>query len=379
MARPTRALAVALAGAALAGCSIFSGPSGPKPAELVSLPAGAPVVRQVWRAHVGDADGFVFSPAFAADSVYAAGRSGTVVRLDAATGREIWRASLQMPLSAGVGTDGRTVAVGNEKGVVAALEAGTGKMRWQARVSSEVLAPPAVGDGLVVVRSLDNRVFAFDAADGSRRWVYQRAPASLVVRVPSGVVLGKGTAYAAFRAGKLAAVALANGGQRWEATVALPKGATELERVTDVVGDPALVGREVCAAAYQGRVGCFDADSGRPLWTRELSSLTGVSVDARYAFVSDENGAVHALDRASGRSIWRQDKLAHRQVTVPVPLGERVAVGDFEGYVHFLARDTGAFVERFATRDGAIAAPPLPLPSGLLVQTQSGGLYVLEP
>ena len=42
--------------------------------------------------------------------------------------------------------------------------------------------------------------------------------------------------------------------------------------------------REVCAAAYQGRVACYEAESGRQIWGRELSSVTGVSLDARYAF-----------------------------------------------------------------------------------------------
>lgn len=373
-----RLAAAALAVAALAGCSSFSSPSGPKPAELVPL-ANAASVREVWRAQVGDAGRFVFEPVLAEDSVYAAARNGTVLRVDAVSGRERWRASLDMPLSAGVGSDGRTVVVGNEEGLVVALDAATGKVRWKARVSSEVLAAPAVSDGLVVVRSLDNRVFAFDADDGKRRWVYQRPPASLIVRVPSGVVLDGDTAYAGFRGGKLAAIALSNGGQRWEATVALPKGATELERVTDVVGDPTLAGREVCAAAYQGKVGCFDAATGRQLWSRDASSLTGVSVDPRYAFIADENGAVQALDRSSGRSVWKQDKLAHRNLTLPVPVGDLVAVGDFEGYVHFLARETGAFTARYATRDGAIHAAPLTLPVGVLVQTQNGALHVLAP
>ena len=372
------AFAAALAAAALAGCSIFSAPSGPKPAELVPLP-NASTVRQVWRARVGDADRFVFEPALADGAVYAAARNGTVVRLDAASGREVWRASADMPLSAGVGTDGRTVAVGNEDGVVAALDAQTGKLRWKARVSSEVLAVPAVGEGVVVVRSLDNRVFAFGVDDGKRRWVYQRPPASLVVRVPSGLVLGGDSAFAGFRGGKLAALALSNGGQRWEATVALPKGATELERVTDVVGEPALAEREVCAAAYQGKVGCFESATGRALWSRDVSSLTGVSIDPRYAFVADENGAIQALDRSSGRSVWKQDKLAHRDLTRPVPAGDLVVVGDIEGYVHFLARETGTFTARYATGEGAIRAAPLALPSGVLVQTQSGGLHVLAP
>jgi outer membrane protein assembly factor BamB len=192
-------------------------------------------------------------------------------------------------------------------------------------------------------------------------------------------VLDEDSAYAGFRGGKLAAIALSNGGQRWEATVALPKGTTELERVTDVVGEPTLAGREVCAAAYQGKVACFEAASGRPLWSRDVSSLTGVSIDPRYAFVADESGALQALDRSSGRSVWKQDKLAHRSLTLPVPVGDVVAVADFEGYVHFLARETGAFTARYATRGGAVRAAPLRLPFGVLVQTQNGGLHALAP
>lgn len=360
----------------LAGCA--SSPTGPKPAELVPLEHPA-AVRELWRADVGDAGRFVFEPAFADGSVYAASRDGTVVRLDAASGKERWRVSAGLQLSAGVGSDGRTVAVGTEEGVVAALDAASGKALWQARVSSEVLAPPAVADGLVVVRSLDNRVFAFDAGDGKRRWVYQRAATSLIVRVPSGVVLDEDSGYAGFRGGKLAAIALSNGGQRWEVTVALPKGATELERVADVVGVPARDGREVCAAAYQGKVACFEAASGRALWSRDVSSLTGVSVDPRYAFVADDAGAVQALDRSTGRSVWKQDKLAHRDLSLPVPVGDLVAVGDLEGYVHFLARETGAFTAREETDGSAIHAPPLRLPLGVLVQTQKGALYALAP
>jgi outer membrane protein assembly factor BamB len=220
-------------------------------------------------------------------------------------------------------------------------------------------------------------VFAFGEDDGKRRWVYQRAPASLIVRSAAGMTIVGDTAFAGFSGGKLAAIALANGGVRWESTVAVPKGATELERVTDVVGDPVVQGREVCAAAYQGRVACFETASGRQLWTRELSSLTGVSLDARYAFVSDDRGGVHALDRSNGRSVWKQDKLTNRQLSLPGSAGAAVAVGDFEGYVHFLSRDSGAFVARYASGGGAVRAAPVRLPSSVLVQTQDGTLVAL--
>jgi outer membrane protein assembly factor BamB len=270
------------------------------------------------------------------------------------------------------------VVVASDQGVVFALNAKDGRVLWRARVSSEVLAAPVIGDGLVLVRSADSRVFAFGSDDGKRRWVYQRAAASLIVRAPAGLSIEGDTAYAGFPGGKLVALALENGGPRWEATVAVPHGATELERVTDVEGVPVIEGREVCAAAYQGRVACFDRRNGNPIWTREVSSVTGVSLDARFAYVSDDNGAVYAFDRTDGHSVWKQDKLAYREPSLPLPLGSEIAVGDFEGYVHFLARESGGFVARFATDGGPIRAAPIKLPSGFLVQTLDGRLYALS-
>ena len=90
-------------------------------------------------------------------------------------------------------------------------------------------------------------------------------------------------------------------------------------------------------------------------------------------------GAVHTLDRSNGQSVWKQDKLSYRQVTQPLPEGHAIAVGDFEGFVHFLARDSGAFVSRFDTRGGAVRAVPIALPAGLLVQSEDGSLHALVP
>ena len=372
-----RRMKLRYAAAALAlvvlGCSTESGP---KPAQLTALEHEQPI-KVLWTASAGDGDRYVFAPALVETGLYTAARDGTVKRFDPSNGRSIWSVAAGVRLSGGVGADSRTVVVANEEGDVIALDAESGKRRWTARASSEVIAAPAVGAGLVLVRSIDNRVFAFGDQDGKRRWVYQRAPSSLIIRTPAGITIDAETAFAGFAGGKLAAIQLSNGGVRWEATVALPKGGTELERVADVVGDPVVQGREVCAATYQGRVGCYEVANGRQVWARDISSLTGVSLDARYAFVSDERGAVQAFDRSNGRSVWKQDKLAHRQLSLPVPFGELVAVGDFEGYVHFLARDTGAFVARFPTGSGPVRAAPRAIPGGLLVETQSGSLHAL--
>jgi outer membrane protein assembly factor BamB len=47
-----------------------------------------------------------------------------------------------------------------------------------------------------------------------------------------------GFVFAGFSGGKFVALALTNGGLRWEGTVSVPKGTTGAERVTDVIGLP---------------------------------------------------------------------------------------------------------------------------------------------
>jgi len=58
-------------------------------------------------------------------------------------------------------------------------------------------------------------------------------------------------------------------------------------------------------------------------------------------------------------------------------VGTEIVVGDIEGYVHILSRETGAFVGRVATDGSPIKSPPVRLNRGFLVQTQDGNLYAL--
>jgi outer membrane protein assembly factor BamB len=357
------------------GFGLFGEDRGEKPAPLTNFTPSV-AIRTLWHERVGAARDYLFTPAVVRDAIYAAGYDGRIVRVDAATGRALWRVDTGRKLSGGVGADENLVVVGTAKGEVLAYDP-SGRPLWEAQVTSEVLAAPGAADGIVVVRTGDGRIFGLDAKDGKRKWVYQRAMPSLSLRSHAGVTIARGAVFAGFAGGKLVALNLANGNVGWEATVAQPRGATELERIADITSLPAVDGDQVCAVAYQGRVACFDIATGNNLWARELSSVSGLAMDERYLYVSDAGGAVHALDRARGASVWKQDKLLARHTGAPLPLGRYIAVADVEGYVHLLSRDDGSFAARAATDGSWIAAQPVLLNRGFLVQTRNGGLYAL--
>ncbi|HYD59347.1 MAG TPA: outer membrane protein assembly factor BamB [Noviherbaspirillum sp.] len=363
-----------------AGCSSlnpFASKSAPRnpPAALEDFKQTL-AVRNAWSASIGSGGAFVFTPAIADNSVFAAAADGTLARFDGASGRALWRINAGAPLTAGVGSDGNTVAVAAEKGVLMAFDV-EGKLRWKAQASSEILSAPAVGLGVVVVRSVDNRIAAYDAETGSRRWTVQRSSPPLTLRSAPGIAIAGSTAYVALPGGRLLALAMSNGGPRWEVAVGDPRGTTELERIADLSGTPFVSGRDVCAAAYQGRVACFDATSGAARWGKELSSEVGVAADERAVYAADEKGSVTAFARDTGSGVWRNSKLANRRLSSPAVLARAIAVGDGQGYVHFLSREDGAFVARVGTDGSQVVAAAALTASSAVFQTQAGSIVAL--
>jgi outer membrane protein assembly factor BamB len=384
MSRPLVLLLTA-AGLLMGGCATISdgldainpfSSSAPKMPALLPLKPTADV-RAAWSANIGKAGDYAFTPAVVGGAVYAASAKGTISRIE--DGKAVWKIDAGQALSAGVGANGKLVVVGTPKGEVLAFSADDGKALWKAKVSSEVLAAPVVGDDGVAVKSGDNQVFLFDAVDGGRKWAYQRATPPLSVRSAGSPVFADRYLFVGYPGGKLVALALQNGAPVWEGAVASPKGATELDRVADVVATPVVDGRQICAVAFQGRVACFDmGQGGAMVWSRDISSVSGLVMDGRYLFITDDKGVVYGLDRLSGSSLWKQDKLKGRRLSAPTIRRGLVVVADGEGIVHFLSRDDGSFAARQKTDGTPVRAPLQMLGSSILVQTTGGEVSAFE-
>jgi outer membrane protein assembly factor BamB len=353
-----------------------SGPAKAKPAELVEFKPAASLT-EAWKTETGDSGGgYLLRPQLEGDDVLAAGGS-RVVRIAVQSGKTVWNTDTGVKLSAGAGAGQGLVLAGGSKGELVALDMASGQQRWKVTLSSEVTGQLLAVTDMVIARTGDGSVHGLAVADGSSKWLYTRNLPALSLRGSGGMVVRDNVLYAGFPGGKLVALNAANGAQLWEATVALPHGATELERVSDVMGNPVVDERQVCAVAYQGRVACFDRQNGTLLWSRDTSSNSGLAMDERNVYVTDDKDAVTAYDKTSGRAGWRQDKLARRQVTAPLALGAWVVVADAEGYVHVLSADDGGFVAR-AKVDSGVRSAPVDIGPGFAVQTTKGNVVAFR-
>lgn len=380
-ARATLLLAAVLV---LGGCSTIRGWFGgddeeakpTEPKELSDFAATA-TVQRLWTARAGkgeDRIGARQHPSIADGRVYAAAIEGGVRAFDLQSGAALWHYDSELPLSGGPGAGDGLVAVGSLEGDVIALDAATGAERWTAKVDNEVIAAPTIGQGLVLVHSNDGRVSAFDAASGERRWFWNHDQPSLTVRGGSSVTLGPGFVFVGNDDGTVSALALADGRPLWEQQVASPEGRSELDRMADVDSAPVLEGAVLFATSYKGNTVAIEGPNGRVIWSSESGGAGQVGVGTNMVAVSDRNGLVHGLDKASGGGMWQQDALARRNLTSAVVQGDYAVVGDYDGYLHWLRLSDGALAARTRAGGEALRGTPQVADGVLVVQNVDGEL-----
>lgn len=365
----------------LGGCTWltnwFAGKDNSEPPTPLTELAAKIDVAQVWSHSIGrgsDDKRLGLRPVVAGGVAYAASRNGEVVALDLNTGEQKWRTETGAAVAAGPGYGDGLVLVGTIDARVLALRADNGEKVWDVQVSSEVLAAPQSEDGVTVVHSIDGRVAGLSAADGKRLWIYDRSAPVLTLRGISSPALERGIAVAGFDSGQVAALALRDGRTLWERSIAIPSGRSELERLVDIDADPVIADGVVYVTTFQGRVAALSLEAGQLLWAREMSSYAGMAVGATQLFVTDDTGQVWALDRRTGATFWKQDKLRYRNVTRPAVIGDYLVVGDFEGYLHWLSQDDGQLLARTRADDSGISAPPIAVAGELLVLANNGEL-----
>ena len=351
-----------------------------KPAELQAIDQTIKI-KKLWSHGIGNGQGdgfYKIQPAIAGSSIYIAAADGTVEAFDKQTGKSLWDTELERPLSGGVGVYGDALLLGSSDGFVLKLDATSGEVQWSTRLNGEVMSVPGSDGRMVLAHTLDGKLQGLDFATGEVAWTYDSNVPVLTLRGSCSPLLNGNTAYVGFASGRVLAFDIANGGIIWEARVAIPQGRSEIERVVDIDGTMTLLGNELFVASYQGRIMAIDVTDGRKLWQHNVSSFSGVSQGFGNVYVADEDGTVTAYQRSGQGERWQQTALAYRGLSRPTPVSSYLAVGDKEGYVHFMSQVDGEIVGRIEADDEGIRADMVSEDNILYVYGNSGDLIAYE-
>jgi len=351
-----------------------------QPAELIEI-EDTVEIDKLWSQGVGDGQGegfYKIQPVINGSTIYVAASDGSLEAFDKRSGKSLWDVELEFPLSGGVGVYADALFLGSSDGFVIKVDASSGEELWSTRLSGEVMSVPQSNGAIVVAHSLDGKLQGLDFATGDVVWTYDSTVPALTLRGSGSPLVSGDTVYVGFANGRVLAFDIATGSISWEARIAIPQGRSEIERVVDIDGTMALEGDELFVASYQGRLAALNVSDGSKLWQYDVSSFSGVSQGFNNIYVADEDGTVYAYQRTGQGERWQQGALAYRGLSRPTPVGSYVAVGDKEGYVHFMSQVDGEFVGRVEADGDGLRADMVSEDNILYVFGNSGDLIAYE-
>lgn len=362
----------------LAACSGDQDNTEP-PAELVDFLPSAKI-NKLWNTSTGSGvqqQYLKLFPLLLDDRLIVADRNGVITAINLDDGRKLWTTDLDVVLSGGVGGDHSHYFVTSRDGELISL-ASDGTVNWRKNIASEVLAPPVLADQHVIVRGVDGTITSLSADTGIQNWIFKRDVPALSLRGNSQPVISFGRIYNGLDNGRLVVLDAKDGRALLDVAVAVPTGRTELERIVDIDGKAVLRDGVLYMASYQGRVVAIDVRRGQLSWARKMSIVSGVELSGSYLFTADERDHVWALDRNNGATIWKQEKLQARSVTLPVAMNNTLVVADNQGYLHWLSQYDGHFIARILVDDSGIIVPPVVKGDRVFIQDRDGNVSAFK-
>ena len=337
---------------------------------------------QLWQHSIGDgADGQFLKliPAVRSDILFVGDRKGLLQARNSINGETAWENKTNYSFSAGPGIGVHSIFMGTSHAEVIAFDKVTGEQKWNTRVPSEVLAVPVVARGLVFIRTTDGKIIALNEQNGSVVWTVEQSVPALSIRGTGNPLVIDDTLVAGAANGKLGAFEISDGKALWEATIAMPSGRSEVERLVDLDADPVERRGAIFIASYQGGTSSVSETDGDVIWRNDsVSSYTGLSTDMRYIYISDTHGDVSQLDQRNGAALWKQKDLHNRRLTTAVAYDNYVVVGDFEGYVHWLSITDGRLMGRTQITKAPIENTPVVVDGTVYVYAKDGTLAALR-
>lgn len=383
------------------GCSWWpwsddNGPEEIKPNPLPSFNREVEV-DILWKRKIGggtDDKAVKLRPAVVGGRIFAASADGKVKALTTDSGREIWSIEVRDiyseqelrrgfskkldTITGGVGAGGDLVVVGSASGDIIGLNQSDGSLAWKARASSEVLSPPEIDGDLVIVQTIDGKVAAYSALDGERRWIYSSSEPPLTLRGTAAPKMVGNIVVAAFANGRVVFLDKERGLAVFDEQVAVSQGTSDLERLIDIDGTIEVVDNKLYAASFQGRIVSIDMSNGRLLWAEQASSVEGVASGFGNVYLATSDGQVRAYKADTGREIWNNDLLLHRELSSPASIASYLVMTDFDGYLHVLAQSDGRIVGRRRVDGDGVKSGVVTEGGRLYAMGDSGSLAAME-
>ncbi len=194
----------------------------------------------------------------------------------------------------------------------------------------------------------------------------------------AGPVVSEDLVYVGSRSGRVLALDVNTGAQRW---IFPTEGSDPLG---GLYGTPAVDDGRLFVGTYDGRLYALDAADGTLLWqflvseTQNASIVGGPTVADGLVLFGSSDYCVRALRVADGTQAWLLPFCAENKVwSTPTVVGDKVYIGSLDHRVYALSLRDGTQQWAFEAK-GAIVSSPLVVDGKVFVGSFDRSFYVLD-
>lgn len=335
----------------------------------------------VWSSPIGEGNSrrarVQASPVAGDGLIFAMDSGAQLVAVNAASGQAIWSKNTAATFDRGGGAAGAGLAydrgrlyVATVSGELLVLDARSGGEIWTKRLDAPAAGAPAVDGDKVYVVLRNGTALALNAADGKILW------SGRGTATRSGTVGGGAPAVAGdrlvipYESGDVTAYLARSGHQIWASGVGGERVGRPYAAMSEVTGDPVILGGKAIVGTSGGRTAALDLDSGEVAWTASVGALNPVLPVGGSMFQVTDDGHLVRLDAGSGEVVWSvalpyfvQAKPKKQQAIYahygPVAAGGRIVVASSDGYLRVFDPRDGRLVTTAVIPGGAASAPIL--------------------
>ena len=327
------------------------------------------------------------TPVVAENKLFVTDVDAVVHAFAADSGAPLWTARLTESdenrgsrFGGGVSYDGGRVYATDGLGDVVALNAADGKELWRAKPGGPLRGAPTIENDAVYVLSQDNQLFALGAADGKVQWTQSGTLESQGVFGVAAPASSRGTIVAGFSSGELTAYRYENGRVLWQDALSRTSITTSVSSLSDIDADPVVVDGRVYAVGQGGRMVALDLATGQRLWEQNFAGISTPWVAGEWLFVVTDDARLVCLSRSNGKARWiaqlrrfRNEKKRSGAITWfgPVLAGGRLVLTNSQGQIAYASPTDGSVAATVETK-GSFALPPVVANSVLYTVDQRG-------
>lgn len=348
------------------------------PSHQINHPALGATLTPVFAVSIGEGDSrrarITAEPVVAGGIVYTVDARATVTATTV-DGQHVWTRDLTPSRDRARDASGGAVMVGGGRvyattgfGEITSLDAITGDVVWVQDLDAPVNASATLRGDLVYVVGRDSTAWALDINDGRIRWQLSGTPSMANFGGGASPAVAGDNVILPFPSGEVIAAYPAGGIRRWSAVVSGDRLGSAASLVTDIAGDPVVMGDRVYVGNFGGRIVALDLKDGSRIWTAAEGALSPVWPVGNAVFVINVVNELVRLDANTGNPVWRVDLpnfttgKTSRQRRVyahygPVLAGGRLIVTSSDGMIRQFDPTSGALIGTVELPSGAASAP----------------------